>query len=193
MGRWDPDAEGRLRTAAMELFAELGYEQTSVAAIAERAGLTARTFFRYFSDKREVLFGGSQQLQDLMVSAIAQSPPKSSPLEAVAAALAVTADFFDGEGRRSFARQRHAVVSAHADLRERELIKLSKLSSALGEALRARRVAEPDASLAAESGIAIFHVVFRRWVARGERRSFNELLAESLARWQALASSRLRG
>jgi AcrR family transcriptional regulator len=192
MGRWDPDAEGRLRTAAMELFAELGYEETSVAAIAERAGLTARTFFRYFSDKREVLFGGSQQLEDLMVNAIAQSPPKSSPLEAVAAALTATADFFD-EGRRPFARQRHAVVSAHADLRERELIKLSKLSAALGEALRARRVPEPDASLAAESGIAIFHVVFRRWVARGEKRSFNELLAESLARWQALASSRLRG
>jgi AcrR family transcriptional regulator len=192
MGRWDPDAEGRLRTAAMELFAELGYEQTSVAAIAERAGLTARTFFRYFSDKREVLFGGSQQLEDLMVGAIAQSPPKSSPLEAVAAALTATADFFD-ERRRPFARQRHAVVSAHADLRERELIKLSKLSAALGEALRARRVPEPDASLAAESGIAIFHVVFRRWVARGEKRSFNELLAESLARWQALASSRLRG
>jgi AcrR family transcriptional regulator len=191
MARWDPDAEGRLRAAAIELFAELGYEQTSVAAIAERAGLTARTFFRYFSDKKEVLFHGSQDLQDLMVAAVANAPAKASPLEAIAAALIAVADYFD-EGRRTFARQRHAVVAANADLFERELIKLSTLSSALAQALRSRGLDEPDAHLAADSCIAIFHGVFRRWVSRGEKRGFHELVMDSLGRWQALASSRLR-
>lgn len=191
MARWEGDAEGRLRTAAMELFAELGYEQTSVAAIAERAGLTARTFFRYFSDKREVLFGGSQHLQDLMAGAIANAPAKAHAMQAVAAALEAAADFFD-EGRRSFARQRHAIVAANPELYERELIKMSRLSSALAGALRARGVGEPDASLAAESAVAIFHVVFRRWAARGEKRDFHQLVAESMGRWQALAGTRLR-
>jgi AcrR family transcriptional regulator len=190
MGRWEADAEGRLRTAALELFAELGYEQTSVAAIAERAGVTARTFFRYFADKREVLFNGSQHLQEAMVAGIANAPAKANALEAVAAALIGASDFFD-EGRRGFARQRHAVVAANAELFERELIKLSTLAKALADALRARGVDAGDAMLLAESGIAIFHVVFRRWVARGEKRGFHELMGETLQRWQALASLRL--
>ena len=83
MGRWDPDAAGRFRAAAMELFGEIGYEQTTVAAIAERAGLTARTFFRYFADKREVLFSGSERLQALMVDALAKAPASAAPIDAV--------------------------------------------------------------------------------------------------------------
>src|SRR5262249_2847821 len=157
------------------LFAELGYEQTSVAAIAERAGLTARTFFRYFSDKKEVLFHGSDHLQNLMVQAIADAPAKASPLEAIAAALAKAAGYFD-EGRRTLARQRHAVITANADLFERELIKLSTLSAAVAQALRSRGMDDTGAHLVAECGIAIFHVAFRRWVARGEKRNFHELV-----------------
>src|SRR3954462_8877153 len=87
MGRWEPDAEGRFRAAAIELFGEIGYEQTTVAAIAQRAGLTARTFFRYFSDKREVLFNGSERLQQAMADAVGNAPPAASAVDAVAAAL----------------------------------------------------------------------------------------------------------
>ena len=191
MGRWDPHADERLRAAAIELFTDLGYEQTSVAAIAERAGLTPRTFFRYFADKKEVLFNGSSHLQELMVGAIANAAAKATPMEAMAAALTAVADYFD-EGRRTFARQRNAIVTANKELVERELIKLATLSSALAATLRARDVDEPDASIVAESGIAIFQVVFRRWVARGEKRSFNELVLESLGRWHALAAARPR-
>jgi AcrR family transcriptional regulator len=187
MGRWEPDAEGRFRQAAMELFAEIGYEQTTVAAIAERAGLTARTFFRYFADKREVLFNGSERLQESMVDALASAPANATAIAAIAAALQAPAGFFSEE-RRPFSRLRSTVIAANAELHERELIKLAKLSAALAEGLRARGVAEPDASLAAEAGIAVFRVAFAQWVAPSERRGYAEIVGESFARLQALAA-----
>ncbi len=187
MGRWEPDAESRFRAAAIALFEEIGYEQTTVAAIAERAGLTARTFFRYFADKREVLFNGSEHLQQTMVDALSKVPAEASALDAVAAALTAASDFFD-EARRPFARLRSTVIAAHMDLRERELIKLSTLSAALAQALRARGVTEPDASLAAEAGIAVFRVAFAQWVRKSEQRSYEEIVGESLARLRTLST-----
>jgi hypothetical protein len=126
-----------------------------------------------------------------MVEAIASAPADASAMQALGAALVAVGDFFD-DGRRTFARQRHAVIAANAELHERELMKLAALSAALASALRAREVDEEDASLVAECGIAIFHVVFRRWVARGEKRSFKDLALETLDRWQALAGARPR-
>src|SRR5438067_9147437 len=108
MGRWGPDAAGRFRAAAMELFGEIGYEQTTVAEIAQRAGLTARTFFRYFADKREVLFAGSEQLQAEMVTALEGAPASAPPMEAVALALDAAATML-GE-RRDYSRRRQAVI-----------------------------------------------------------------------------------
>src|SRR3954447_15095550 len=92
VARWQPDARGRLGQAAMELYAERGYEQTTVAEIAERAGLTARTFFRYFADKREVLFAGSDLLAERLVAALETAPASASPLAAVGAALDMVAE-----------------------------------------------------------------------------------------------------
>jgi AcrR family transcriptional regulator len=186
MARWEPDAEGRFRGAAMELFVERGYEQTTVADIAERAGLTRRTFFRYFADKREVLFNGSERLQEMMVDALTNAPANATAIEAVAAALEATGSFF-GE-IREFARLRNAVISANSDLHERELIKLAMLSAALAQGLRVRGVCEPDASLAGEAGIAVFRVAFGQWVAESEQRSFREIVSESLARLRALTA-----
>lgn len=188
MGRWEPDAESRFRAAAIELFGEIGYEQTTVAAIAERAGLTARTFFRYFTDKREVLFNGSERLQQSMVEALAQAPAEASAVDAIAAALTKAGDFFDDE-RRPFARLRSTVIAANTDLRERELIKLATLSAALAQALRERGVGEPDASLAAEAGIAVFRVAFAQWVSESERRSYAGIVKASLARLRKLTAS----
>ncbi len=88
MSRWEPNARGRLEQAALELYVERGFEQTTVAEIAERAGLTERTFFRHFADKREVLFAGAGTLRELLVSAVAGAPASAAPIEAVAAALA---------------------------------------------------------------------------------------------------------
>ncbi len=188
MGRWEPDGEGRLRMAAMELFAEIGYEQTTVAAIAERAGLTSRTFFRYFADKREVLFSGSEVLQESMVAALHSAPTDATAMDAIAFALQAPADFFD-EDRRGFARLRAAVIAANGELRERELIKLARLSTALAEALRARGFAEPDASLLAESGIAVFRVAFGLWVAPAERRPWGDIVGALLTRLKTLSTA----
>ena len=187
MGRWEPDAAGRFRAAAIELFGEIGYEQTTVAAIAARAGLTARTFFRYFADKREVLFNGSERLQQTMADALARVPTEASAMDAVAAALTKAGDFFDDE-RRPFARLRSKVVTANTELHERELIKMATLSGALAQGLRARGVGEPDASLAAEAGIAVFRVAFAQWVSESERRGYAEIVNESLARLKTLTA-----
>jgi AcrR family transcriptional regulator len=186
MGRWEPDAAGRFRAAAMELFVERGFEQTTVADIAERAGLTARTFFRYFADKREVLFNGSESLQQTMISALKVAPAQATAIEAIAAALDATADFFGDN--REFARKRRSVIAANPELHERELIKFATLSATLAEGLRSRGITEPDASLAAEAGIAVFRVAFERWVGESEQRGFRAIVSESLARLRALTA-----
>src|SRR4051812_7750951 len=104
MSRWEPNARGRLEQAALALYAERGYEQTTVAEIAKRAGLTERTFFRHFTDKREVLFWGSSALQELLVTTVTGVPASTVPIDAVAAALDAAAPVF--EERREGARQR---------------------------------------------------------------------------------------
>jgi AcrR family transcriptional regulator len=190
MGRWEPDASGRLRLAAMELYVDRGFDQTTVAEIADRAGLTARTFFRYFADKREVLFGGSETLQSEMVAALDAAPADATPMQAVAVALDAAAEML-GE-RHDYARQRHAVIAAHAELRERELIKMASLAGALADGLRRRGVAEPDASLAAEAGIAVFRVAFGRWVTEPGDRQLSQVMRESLDHLTAVTSGAKR-
>jgi len=187
MGRWEPDAAGRFRAAAMELFSDVGYEQTTVADIAARAGLTARTFFRYFADKREVLFDGSGRLQQTMIDGLGAAPANASAIDAIAAALDATADFFV-DTHRPFSRQRSLVIAANAELHERELIKLATMSSSLAGALRARGIPEPEASLAAQAGIAVFRVAFGLWVGESEQRGYREIVSESLARLRALCA-----
>jgi len=162
MGRWEPDAQRRLREAALDLFEEQGYEETTVAQIAERTGVTARTFFRHFADKREVLFAGSTLLQDRLIDAIASVAPDQSPFDA---AVAAVAQAFDGLGvTRTAARRRSNVIAGTAELRERELIKMASLAEALAGGLRQRGAGDPEAALAAESAIAAMRVAFERWV-----------------------------
>jgi AcrR family transcriptional regulator len=187
MSRWEPNASGRLRDAAMELFLEHGYEQTTVADIAERAGLTARTFFRYFADKREVLFGGSAALEASMLTALSAAPESSPPLDAVAAALEAAAGML-GE-RHSFSKQRQAVITANGELRERELIKMATLSQALAQGLRNRGIPAPQAGLAAETGIAVFHIAFETWVSGPARRNLSDVMRESMTQLRALTST----
>ncbi|MFD6420408.1 TetR/AcrR family transcriptional regulator [Streptomyces sp. NPDC060198] len=178
MGRWEPNARGRLEQAAMELYGEHGYEQTTAAQIAARAGVTERTFFRHCADKREVLFGGARQLEQAFVDALGAAPATAVPIDAMASALESVAVFFDD--RHAFARQRQAVIVASCELRERELIKLASLVAALTATLRGRGVPEPAASLTAEAGIAVFKVGFERWVAEDGTRSLADFLRESL-------------
>ncbi|MFE4451904.1 TetR/AcrR family transcriptional regulator [Streptomyces sp. NPDC056796] len=178
MGRWEPNARGRLAEAALELYSEHGFEQTTVAEIAKRAGLTERTYFRHYADKREVLFGGSE-LQDLLVEAVAGAPESLAPIDVLAVALDAASGMF--EDRRTYARRRQAVIVANAELQERELIKLASLSAALADTLRRRGVPEPTASLTAETGIAVFKVGFERWIATSEERGMSVVMRELLA------------
>jgi AcrR family transcriptional regulator len=178
MGRWAPDAHGRLLHAAMEMYGERGFESATVAEIAERAGLTERTFFRHFADKREVLFWGAKALQEFLVAKVDGAPASLPPLEAITGALeSAGAEIF--EDRREFARHRQVIIAENIELQERELIKLASLASALADALRRRGVRDPAASLAAEAGIAVFKIAFETWVDETGERTLSEIIQES--------------
>ncbi|MGW3268546.1 TetR family transcriptional regulator [Streptomyces sp. NPDC001056] len=185
MGRWEPNTRERLAKAALDLYGERGFEQTTVAEIAKSAGLTERTFFRHYADKREVLFAGAVELEQLFAGAVADAPPSTAPIDAVALGLDAVCAVF--EERREFARKRHAVISANAELRERELIKLASLATALTETLRGRGVPEPAASLTAETGVAVFKVAFERWITADETRPLVQLARDSLKELRAVA------
>jgi AcrR family transcriptional regulator len=187
MGRWKPDAAGRLQQAAFELYAERGYEETTVAEIAERAGLTERTFFRHFADKREVLFRGSAELQELMVDGVRAVPPSATPMQAITAGLAAAGAMFDAT-LRPYSRQRQAVIDANPELQERELVKLASLAAALADALRGRGVQGPAAELTAEAGVAVFRVAFEHWIRDDSDRVFACFVDEGIAELRTVAA-----
>ena len=191
MTRWEPDAQGRLTKAAIELFAERGYDDTTVTAIAERAGLTKRTFFRYFADKREVLFSGAEQLEEVWLAGAAAAPADAEPLAIVTAGFGPLAELF--EERLEFARLRAEIIASNAELMERELIKLQGLARELKNTLLARGVARNAAILAAQAGVTVFHVAFARWVEQDDPAAFPRLLAESLEELREIAAPTPRG
>lgn len=188
MVRWEPGSRARLERAALGLYGERGFENTTVAEIAARAGLTKRTFFRYFADKREVLFSGAGTLQELLVSTVANAPASAVPIDAVAAGLEAAAGLL--QERRDGARQRQLVIAANAELQERELIKLASLSAALADTLRRRGVSDPAAGLTAEAGIAVFKIAFAGWIDETNQRDFGELIRESLDQMKAVTAGR---
>src|SRR5664280_2480 len=186
MSRWEPNARGRLAQASLELYLDRGFEQTTVAEIAQRAGLTERTFFRHFVDKREVLFWGASDLQELLVTAVAEAPSTATPLEAIATALE-SAGAFLGENR-THSQVRQRVIDANTELKERELIKLATLATAMADALRQRGVKDPTASLAAEAGIAVFRIAFDQWVHGTGDSDLAYLMRESLTELKAVTA-----
>jgi len=186
MGRWEPNARGRLLQAALELYGERGFEQTTAAEIAQRAGLTERTFFRHFADKREVLFAGAEALRDLLVSAVADAPDSAAPIDAAVAGIEAAGAAIQEGG--DLARRRQTIIAASAELQERELIKLASLASALADELRRRGVPEPAASLTAEEGIAVFRIAFDRWILDPGQQDFPQLIRESLEALKAVTA-----
>jgi AcrR family transcriptional regulator len=185
MGRWPPDARSRLQQAALALYGERGYEQTTVAEIAERAGLTKRTFFRYFTDKREVLFWGSELLEQQMVAAIEAAPASTSALGLIGAALDAAAVRF--EAVREFAGPRHRIIASSRELQERELIKAASLAGAMTRVLRARGFSDTAAALAALIGTTVMHVAFEQWVGDPSQTPFQQIAADALAQLREIA------
>lgn len=187
MARWQSGARERLAASALELFASHGFERTTVAEIAAEAGLTERTFFRYYADKPEVLFAGQDEFEGLFLAGLAASS-STNPMDLVAAALDHAAAFFPDE-RRAWSRGRQAVVSGNGALTERELHKLSALADALTSALVERDVDPTAAVLAAEAGVSVFRRSFAAWIAEGETRPFREIQSDVLHQLRALLSS----
>ena len=179
MGRWEPNARERLVRAAVDLFTEQGYDQTTVAQIAERAGLTKTTFFRHFPDKREVLFAGQDIHGQLLAGGIAAAPASATPLQAVAAALdAATAVFTPDQ--REFGPRLQAVIASNSELQERAAFKRAGLAAAMTGALHQRGVPDPAASLAADLGVRAFYQAFARWTDPASQQTFPELAHQEL-------------
>ncbi len=180
VARWQPDARERLALAALDLFAERGYENTTVIEIAERAGLTKSTFFRHFPDKREVLSGGNTMFK-LLVEGIAEAPAKATPLEAIAHALDVAGQKVFVPANREFGARRRAVIAASAELQEREALKGLALVASITEALRQRGAADMTAQMAAQTGALTLKLAYDRWLDPDNEAEFGQVARRTLA------------
>lgn len=171
----------------MALFAERGFDQTTAAEIAARAGVTERTFFRHFADKREVLFGGSTLLKEQIVAGVAGAPPSDGPLDAVVRGLDAAASTLGARGR-DLSRRRHAVIAANPELRERELAKLADYAAAVAGALRERGAPEPQATIAAEAGMTLLRVALTLWAGGDDDRDLGAIVADAAAELRTVAA-----
>jgi AcrR family transcriptional regulator len=179
MARWAAGADERLKQAAIELFSQRGFDNVTVGEIAQAVGVTERTFFRYFTDKREVLFVDQDVYRSHFVEAL-EASTAPTPLLLVEDALRGGATFFPEE-RRSHSRVRQPIIESSPALLERESLKRVSLTDTLSAALVARGVAPTRAALAAQSGVAAFYIAFDLWIADGEERAFPELLETVVA------------
>ena len=184
MARWEPNASRRLALAALDLFAEQGYENTTVIDIAQRAGLGKTTFFRHFQDKREVLFGGST-MDELLTGAIAAAPASAAPLDAVAYALDAAGREVFTPARREFVARRQAVIAANPELREREALKNLGLTASMAGALRRRGVPDLTARVAAELGSLASAIAYERWSETTAGDDFGEIARRALSEVRA--------
>lgn len=188
MARWQPNASERLVLAALDLFAERGYENTTVAEIAERAGLTKSTFFRHFPDKREVLFGGDT-MAGLLAQGIATAPREANPLDAVAHALDVVGSEVFTPARREFSARRRTVIAANPELQEREALKGLGLMAAMTEALTRRGVPDLTARVAAQLGALALTIAYERWSDSPSGDGFGEVARKALAELQEASAA----
>ncbi|WP_326948077.1 MULTISPECIES: TetR/AcrR family transcriptional regulator [unclassified Amycolatopsis] len=179
MARWEPGARERLVLAAVDLFTEQGYDATTVAQIAEQAGVTRSTFFRYFPDKRDLLVAGQEALSRLLAEGITEAPPGATPLEAVAAGLERAASTM-GPMNRELGPRLKAAVAASAELQERDALKSVGLAAAMTAALVARGVPDPIAHLAAELGVLAFKRAYAEW-SDADRETAGEFAPRVLA------------
>ena len=187
MARWAPATAERLQEAAMELFITRGFDQVTAAQIAEAAGTTERTFFRYFADKRDVLF----ELQDAMVQAfvdgIRSAPASATPMQLVAAAARSGAAIFPND-HRGHARTRHGIITSNPALLERERHKSASVATGLRQALGDRGIDDATAVLAAESTVTIFHLAFTRWLDDAAERPLTVIADEIIHLFAGMAS-----
>jgi AcrR family transcriptional regulator len=188
VARWEPDGIGRLQAAALELFAEQGYERTTIAEIAQRAGLTKRSFFNHFADKREVLFGpGSEAQREIVTRQIAACPDELPPLDAVVRGLQAAADAMF-EDRHAAVRRRSEIIAANPELQERELRKRATLTDAIAATLRTRGIDADTALLTARAGVLVQQTAMQRWTQSSDNGRLRDLLADALLSLRTIAA-----
>jgi len=187
VSRWAPNARERLETAALDLFIENGYEETTVAQIADRAGLNRATFFRHFADKREVLFGGEDKLAGLFADGIRVAAPEATLTECLQAAFAA-AEVAMTSQQRAKAAQRVLVVAANSELQERGLLKHARIARSVSTALRERGADELTARLGAEVAMLAFSIAVERWMKADHDESFSLHAAAALSDLQVRAA-----
>jgi len=187
MARWEAGARERLVVAAVDLFTEQGYDATTVAQIAERAGVTKSTFFRHFPDKRELLVAGQETLSRLLAEGIAEAPAGASPLDAVAAGLERASSTM-GPAKRELGSRLKAAVAASTELQERDALKSVGLAAAMTTALAARGVPDPAAALAGEMGALAFKRGYATW-SEAPSDTKDELAAHTVAALNALRAA----
>ena len=187
MGRWQPGARERLEDAALELFLEQGFAETTVPQITARAGLTTRTFFRHFADKREVLFVREEGVPALIETLMADAPAALGPMAVVAYGLEAFATTVF-EGRAEYLRRRHTVIDTDAGLRERRLQKLAMMSEAIRQGFQQRGTDELTAALAAELAMTVFRVAITRWLSQDGERRLADIIAETLSALRVVAA-----
>jgi AcrR family transcriptional regulator len=184
--RWQPNPREQLTRAALSLFIERGYENTTVVNIVERAGLGKTTFFRYFRDKREVLFGTDAPVD--VAGEIAAAPAGASPLEAVAAALDAAGAQAFTPARRETLALRQSVIDANPELQEREALKSIGLAASMTDALRRRGVPDLTSSVTAQLGTLTLKIAFDRWIAAANTADFAPLARQVLSEVRAAAA-----
>ncbi|MET1071269.1 MAG: TetR family transcriptional regulator [Umezawaea sp.] len=186
MPRSGVEARRRLQQAALELYGERGFDQTTTAEIAARAGVNERTYFRHFPDKREVLFDGEPALRAALTRAVAEAPDGLEPLDVLLSAFRKAGRIL--EDTRPFSEPRLAIIAVTPALRERELAKAASLTEAVAEALRLRGVAGRLADLAAQAGWATFHHAAQDWIDDSSR-SLDEHLSQAFDDLRALSTT----
>lgn len=188
MARWEPNASQRLAEAALELFAERGYENTTVLDIAKRAGLAKSTFFRHFQNKREVLFGEDALIEPL-VTAVAAAPTGAAPLEAVAGGFDVLGRDVFTPARRAFTVSRRAVIDAHPDLQEREALKGMSLTASITAAIARRGAPGLVAAATAQLAALALTIAYERWSDLGNTDAFSDIARQTLSEVRAAVST----
>jgi len=187
VSRWAPDARERLEAAALDLFVENGYEETTVAQIADRAGLNRATFFRHFADKREVLFGGEDMLTGLFADGIRDASPDATLTECLQAAFAAAGVALTPQ-QRAKAAQRVRVAAANSEVQERGLLKRARMARSISAALRMRGADELTARLGAEVGMLAFSIAVERWMGADNDEPFPLHAAAALSDLQERAA-----
>ena len=161
MPRNGAEARRRLQQAALALFQERGYDATTTAEIAARAGVTERTFFRHFPDKREVLFDGEEAFRDALAEGVLAAPEDLGPIEALLWTFRSVEPLL--QQNRAFSEPRRQVIAQTPALQERVLTKTAGLVGALSAALRRRGVDADLATLASHVGMAVFSHAANTW------------------------------